>query len=181
MKSRIALYSPFILILLITIGWGVFFYYVSPVTIVHKIGIQNSYIVGFFMAVICGFSSVTGTTFYATIAALSHGGVNPLILGISGGVGLCISDYAFYFLVSKGTHIIDKHWSWVSKLIKKIMEKFPMWVLYVFIFIYSGFIPIPNDILLVTLAIGGIKFPKIAPYVFAGDIVSTLILTYLSH
>lgn len=32
-----------------------------------------------------------------------------------------------------------------------------------------------------TLAIGGTPFMKIAPYLFAGDIISTLLLAYLAQ
>lgn len=178
-RSWFKFYGVFILVILITVGWGVFFYYVSPTTVVAKIGIQNSYLVAFMVAVICGFSSITGTTFYVTIGALSNGGANPLLLGIIGGIGVCISDTAFYFLVSKGTHIVDKHYQKFSNFIKKWVKIVPGWVVNIGVFIYSGFVPIPNDVLLVALALAGTPFKKVAPYLFAGDIVSTLLIAYL--
>jgi hypothetical protein len=178
-KSWFKFYGVFILIVLITVGWGVFFYYVSPTTLVTKIGIDNSYLVAFFVAVICGFSSVTGTTFYVTIGALSNGGASPLLLGIIGGIGVCISDTAFYFLVSKGTHIINKHFIKFSNFIKKWVKIVPSFVVNIGVFIYSAFIPIPNDVLLVTLSLSRVPFKKVAPYLFAGDIVSTLLIAYL--
>ena len=158
-----------------------FFYFVSPTTLVEKIGIQNSYIVVFVLAVICGFSSLTTTTFYVAIAALSHGGAHPLLLGLSGGLGLCISDFAFYFFVRTGTPVIDKHWKKVSDFVKRLIGAMPDWLLYPFIFVYSTIAPVPNDILLIALAVGGTPFKKIAPFLFAGDIASTILLAYLSH
>ncbi len=181
MKHWLKFYGPFILILLIVIGWAIFFKYISPTEIVDKIGVQNSYLVAFILAVICGFSSISGATFYVSIAALSHGGANFFILGIVGGIGLCISDFAFYFVVSKGTHVIDKHWSKITTFIKTWVKRAPDWAVYVFIFLYSAFAPIPNDVILVTLAVSGYPFKKIAPYLFAGDIVSTLLLAYISR
>lgn len=180
-KSQLKFYGSFIVVILVVLGWVVFFNYVSPTAVVEKIGIHNSYLVAFFLAVICGFSSLTGTTFYVAIAALAHGGVNPALLGIIGGLGLCISDAAFFYVISKGTHVIDKHWESFSNFLKKHIKSAPDWLLYLFVFIYSGFIPIPNDVMLVTLAIGGTKFKKFAPYLFAGDIVSTLLLSYVAR
>ncbi len=181
MKSGLKFYGSFILVILVVLGWIALLNYISPTEIVEKIGIKNSYLVAFLLAVICGFSSFTGTAFYAALIAFSSGGAHPFILGIVGGLGLCISDLAFYFVISKGTHVIDRHWEKFSNFIKRLVKSAPDWVLYGFVFLYSGFMPIPNDVMLVTLAVGGTKFRKIAPYLFAGDIVSTLVLTYLAH
>jgi hypothetical protein len=172
-------YGPFILIVFITIGWGVFFYFVSPEVIIEKIGLQNSYIVAFIISAICGFSSITSTTFYVTIGALAKGGANPLLLGIAGGLGVCLSDFVFFYIISKGTTVIDKHWKKLTDFMKRMIAKMPEWLLFVFVFAYSGFFPAPNDILLVGLAFSGIPFKKIMPYLFAGDIVSTLLIAYL--
>lgn len=174
-------YGPFILLILITLGWVVLLRYIPPEEMVQKIGIQNTYLVAFIMAVICGFSSFTGSTFYIAIAALSHGGANFLLLGLAGGIGLCISDFVFYYVVVKGKHVIDKHWAGLSEWMKKWVTKSPEWATKGFVFLYSGFFPIPNDVMTVALAVAGMPFKKIAPYLFAGDIVSTILLAYLSR
>lgn len=181
MKSWLQFYGLFILVLLITIGWGVFFYYFSPVTIVQKIGIQNSYLVAFIVSAICGFSSITSTTFYVTIGALARGGANPFLVGLFGGLGVCLSDFLFFYVISKGTPVIDKHWKKLVDFMKRIITWMPNWMLYLVVFMYSAFFPTPNDLLLVALAFSGIPFKKIALYLFAGDIVSTLLVVYLLH
>lgn len=174
-------YGTFVLILLIIGGWIVFFHYISPEALVKKIGVENTYLVTFLLGVLCGFSSVTGTTFYVAVGTLAYGGANPLLLGIIGGMGLCISDFAFYYFISRGTHVIDKHWVKTSRFIKRFVTAMPRPVTYLFVFLYSAFVPIPNDIMLVTLAIGRTRFAKIAPFLFSGDIVSTIILAYLAQ
>lgn len=181
MNENIKFYGTFVTIIFIIIGWAIFFYFVPPDVLVSKIGIQNSYLVAFVLAVICGFSSITGSTFYVAIAALAHGGADPLILGVVGGLGLCISDFAFYFVVTKGTHVIDKHWQKLSNFIKRSVKIMPEWAVSVFVFLYSAFAPIPNDVVLVALAVAGVSFKKIAPYLFIGDLVSTLLLAYISQ
>ena len=174
-------YGPFALAVFIIAGWAILFYFISPKTLVGDIGIQNSYIVVFVLGIICGFSSATSSTFYVAVAALSHGGAHPLVLGLSGGLGLCISDFAFYFVVSRGTQTIETEWKSVSDFIKKWMKKAPTIAVYPFVFVYSAFSPLPNDIILVVLAVAKTPFKNIAPFLFAGDIVSTIILAYISH
>jgi hypothetical protein len=115
------------------------------------------------------------------VIALANGGSNPLIIGLSGGIGLCISDFAFYYVVSKGTHVIDKHWGGITEFIKKWMKIVPDWAVYTFVFFYSAFAPIPNDIMLATLAIGKYSFKKVMPYLFAGDILLVILMAYLSR
>ncbi len=177
--SWLKFYGPIILIVLITIGWGIFFHFVSPDSLVQKIGIQNSYLVAFIVSAICGFSSITSTTFYVTIGALAKGGANPLLLGITGGLGVCLSDFIFYYVISRSTYIIDRHWKKVTDFTARAIKILPDWMLHIFIFCYSAFFPAPNDILLVGLAFGKVPFRQIAPYLFAGDIVSTLLVAYL--
>lgn len=174
-------YGPFILIIVVIIGWALFFRYIPPEEFVSMIGVQNSYLIAFSLAVICGFTSLTGATFYITLAALAHGGASPLVLGLIGGIGLCISDAIFFYFISKGTHVIHRHWGGLATRIMYWMDTSPQWAVPLFIFGYSAFVPIPNDIVLVTLAVGRRPFKKIAPYLFVGDIVSTLLISYLSY
>jgi Zn-dependent protease with chaperone function len=181
MKSWFTVYGSFIIILFIIASWAVLFYFISPTSIVESIGIKNTYLVVFILALVCGFSSVTGATFYIALAALAHGGSNPYILGLVGGIGLCISDFLFYMLVSKGVRIVDVKWKKVSDRVKRWVRWMPEWGVKAFVYLYSAFAPIPNDFLLVTLAITGIPFKRIVLFLFAGDITSTLLLAYLSH
>lgn len=178
--TRLKTYLPLIITIVVLIGWAIFFYYVSPTVIVDYIGVKNAYLVAFILAVICGFSSLTGSTFYVALAALSHGGANPIILGLVGGIGLCISDYAFYFVASKGTSVIDTHWKKTTAFIRTWIYRVPDWLLYTIVFVYSAFAPIPNDVMLVALTLSDRPFKKFGPYLFAGDIASTLLLAYIT-
>jgi uncharacterized membrane protein YdjX (TVP38/TMEM64 family) len=55
----------------------------------------------------------------------------------------------------------------------------PEWPLYTFVFVYSGFFPLPNDVLIIALVFTKAPFKKFAPYLFVGDIISTLLIAYL--
>lgn len=180
-KSWLQLYGPALFLILITMGWILLFRYVTPEEIVEKLGVQNTYLVAFVVALLCGFSSFTGSTFYLLIGTLAYGGANPILLGLVGGVGLCISDSLFYYIVTKGRHVIDRHWVKLSSWIKEKLERAPKWAINSFVFVYSGFFPVPNDVMTAALAVGGTPFMRIAPYLFAGDIVSTMLLAFLAQ
>jgi hypothetical protein len=181
MKSPLKVYGIFGAIVLFIVGWAIFFHFVSPETLVDKIGIKNSYIVAFVVAVIAGFSSFTGTSFYVTIAALSNGGAHPIILGLVGGVGLFISDSIFYYVACRGKKIIEKHLEKLFRTIKKFVDWLPDWGVYTSVFICSAFIPIPNDIFLSVLVASDYEYKKFAPFLFAGNIVLVLILTHIAQ
>lgn len=82
MKHQTKLYITGAGIVLILIGWALFFHFLPVSELVDRIGIQNTYVAAFLLATIGGFSSFTGTSLYAALIALSHGGVNPLALGV---------------------------------------------------------------------------------------------------
>lgn len=184
MKSSTQIYVLVAVILFLLIGWAIFFHYIPPELIVKKIGIQNTYLAAFILAVVGGFSSITGTSLYATLAALAHGGgVNTLILGLVSGLGLFLSDSLFYIIANYGRNIIKKtadHWEKIFNKIQKWIRIAPDWIVYSGVYLYSAFMPIPNDILLAVLAVSGYSYRQFALYLFLGDMTATILLTHVA-
>lgn len=184
MKSSARLYLALGIVLLILAGWAVFFHFVPPETLVDKIGIENTYLATFILAIVGGFSSITGTSFYATLAAFAHGGtVNPLILGIVGGLGLFLSDSLFYFVANYAREMIRKtteRWEDIFNKIRRWVRIAPDWVVYAGIFLYVAFAPLPNDILLAVLVLSGYSYKQFALYLFLGDMTFTYLLTQVA-
>lgn len=170
-----------LIIALLLSGWALFFHYYPVSELVNDIGIQNTYVVAFLLAVIGGFSSITGTSVYAALVALAHGGVNPLALGLVGGLGLFISDTIFYFVAVKMkdiiTHITDR-WERVFRRIWKFVYRMPPVVVYIAVFLYTLFSPLPNDIVLAVLAISNYTYRRFWPFLLLGDVAFVLMLTY---
>lgn len=162
-------------------AWAIFFHFYPVEELVNDIGIQNTYFVAFMLSVIGGFSSITGTSVYAALVALAHGGVNPLILGIVGGLGLFVSDSIFYIVAVKLrsiiTHITSK-WDRMFRKIWRLMYKLPPYAVYIGVFLYAAFSPLPNDIMLAVLALSNYKYRQFAPFLFLGDMGIALTLTY---
>lgn len=80
-QAWLKIYGPFLFLILFTIGWVFLFRYISPEEIVERVGVKNTYVVAFVTALLCGFSSFTGSTFYLVIGTLAYGGANPLYIG----------------------------------------------------------------------------------------------------
>lgn len=159
--------------------WAIALIFVSPEEVIDKIGVRNSYLIVFLLAVIGGLSTITGTSFFATVATFANGGADPLLLGLIGGIGIFLSDSVFFFLAQQGAKVLkEKENSFRSKLLKSI-EKIPHWFVGIFVFLYVGFSPLPNDILMIALAIGKVRYSKIALPILFGSITIASITAFI--
>jgi hypothetical protein len=183
MANARRLYGIILVMLLLLAGWALFFHYFPIERLIEAIGIRNIYLAAFLLSVIGGFSFVTGTSLYAALIALSHGGVNPYILGTIAGIGIFLSDSLFYLLMLKArsylvgvtersSRITNEIWKWIYRM--------PSWVVFFGIYLYAAFMPIPNDILLAVLALSGYRYSEFLPFLLLGDLTMALLLTTVS-
>jgi hypothetical protein len=137
------------LIILILSGWMIFLYFVGPEEVVEYIGVENTYLAAFLLAVFGGISAVTGFSFFAAVATFSAGGANIFLLGIFGGLGVFISDTIFYIIARRAVKVLEEKQNrfliWLTKKIRQL----PLWLALVFVYLYLGFTPLPNDILMI--------------------------------
>lgn len=167
-----------VLIVLFLIGLNVLFYYKSPHEIVAYVGIENSYLLVFTIAAIGGLSTLTGTVLYTAIATFAAGGSTPWLLGIAGGIGIFISDSIFFYLAKIGHKSLPRSWErWVCP-IRNFIQKYPTWQVLIFVFAYLSFLPLPNDLLMIALVLGGYRYRTIAPIVFIGSLNIALVTAY---
>ena len=87
----------FWIILAFVVAWTVLLFFFSPKEIVEMIGVNNSYLVIFLVAVIGAFSSFTTFSAYPVIVTMAAGKLDPLLIGVVAGIGLAIGDTFFYF------------------------------------------------------------------------------------
>lgn len=153
----------------------------TPEEIVDYVGVENTYFVSFLLAVFGGLSTVTGVPFFTSVVAFASGGANPWLLGLFGGVGIFISDLIFFFVARYGAHIFRDTVKPVSLWLVSKMEKVSLKVVLIGVFIYIGFTPLPNDIIMIALAFTGIPFKRIAPVLLAGSITIVVLVAYLGE
>jgi len=164
------------LILLITL-----LYFVNPEEIVNKIGVRNGYILAFIVSFFGGFSAGGSISFISFLIILVTGGMNPIYLGLLSGVSLAIGDIIMFYIGSKGRELIKGKWDEKINKIAKIFEK-RKWlekIIPVIVYFYIGFMPLPNDVLILFLA--AIKYPakKMNVIIILGDITFALTITTL--
>jgi len=161
----------------------VFLYLIStnnPQELVEKVGIKNGYIIAFLASFLAGFSAVTTAIAYSIIGTLIAGGLNPLLLGLIGGLSLSMGDMLMFYIGSKGRRLVtgkyDKEIEYLSNKIKNSKaEKFMPLIAY----IYIAFTPLPNDWLILFLA--SIEYPPNKTYkiIVLGDFTLMLVFTLL--
>jgi membrane protein YqaA with SNARE-associated domain len=179
--DRSAKYLTVFLVVFALIAWGIFLYFIGPQKIVEFLGYQNSYIAAFIIALIGGTSVFTTASFYATIATLAAGGLNIFILALIAGIGAALGDSFFFFLGLKGRNMASPSFGKKLDKFSRWLHRLPDWIIPFFVFIYAGFIPLPNDVMMVSLALGKYKFRKIIPFVILGDIVLMLAISFLAR
>jgi len=158
----------------------IFLYYFSPEEIVSKIGVNNSYLILFFISFFGGFSAFGAFSFFATIITFVTGGLNPLYVGLIAGASLATGDLIMFFLGIKGREAIKgKLKVRLDKLSKKVTTKTEKFIPFI-IFIYIGLVPLPNDILILFLAMIKYKPKKVIIPLILGDFAFTLLLSFLS-
>lgn len=168
----------FISLLVLIIAWiGILLVY-PPTEIVGKIGVGNGYLIAFLVAAIGGITTFTGSSYYLIIATLAAGGLNPLLLGLAGGIGAGLSDSVFFFLGRGFRGLISRGRKERIKAIAQKLHNKPLWIAQLGTYLYIGFTPFPNDIIMIAAGVLHYKYRQIALPIFAGAITSTTLFAY---
>lgn len=162
--------------------WAVALVFISPEELVEKIGVENTYLVAFLLAAIGGLSTITGTSFFAAVATFASGGADPALLGLIGGAGIFLSDSVFFFLAQQAVKVfnIDSQSPFRQKVLGFI-SRVPDWLIGIFVFAYVGLSPLPNDILMIALALAKVRYRRIVLALIAGSITIVLITATLGE
>jgi len=157
-------------------------YFISPEEIINKIGVRNGYILAFVVSFFGGFSAGGSVSFISLLITFVVGGMNPVYLGLLAGTSLAIGDMIIFYAGSKGRELVRGKW---DKKIDKVANVFKKrkWlkkIIPIIAYVYIGFIPLPNDILILFLA--AIEYPvkKMNGIIILGDITFALMITILA-
>lgn len=170
-----------VLFLLVSSLFALLFFY-SPKELVGIIGVRNGYLLAFFVSFFGGFSAAGSVSFITILFTLTAGGMNPFYLALVSGFSLSIGDILMFYTAEKGRELIRGKWDRrIDKLSvifkqKKIFRKILPFLAY----IYVGFTPFPNDILIVSLA--ALRYPRklMVGILILGDVSFTLLLTTMA-
>ena len=172
MKKKYLFFFGFLSFLVV---WTFLFLFISPQELISFLGIENGYLLLFLIASLGGFSSFTLGIFLTVLFTLVSSGLNLYLLAFVGGLGLCLGDSLFYLLGTKGRIILTaRKQRWMEKLSLQIEKRHPFMIPFL-IFVYIGFTPLPNDILMVSLGIVNYSYLPL----IIGNMVAVLILVFL--
>lgn len=178
--KKLRKYGPFFVILLILIAVGVALLYFDPEAIITKVGVKNSYVVLFFLALIGGSSTFTSSSFYGSLVVFAAGGLNPVFMALAAAPGLFLSDVIYYFLGHEArVALLERYDKYVIR-ISKWLERHPN-AAPIAIYVYSGFTPFPGDLLMLVLAL--VKYPlrKVILPVLLGAFTLIFLVSFLAQ
>lgn len=172
-------YRKFFLFVLLLAAWVSIFSFIDIAAIAKSIPVAGAYGVAFFVALIGGVSVFTSSSYLATIVALSLGPANPVLLALSAGTALTLGDNLFYFFGTKGRQSLP------LPLVKRL-DRAAVWLegrsptfIKLFVFVYTGFTPLPADALMLGLSFAGYPIRKVLAPIFLGNITLVLLVALL--
>lgn len=147
----------FLIVLAIFLAWSLLLYTISPEEIVQRIGLHNSYLVLFFMALLGGTSIFLPFPYYLFTISFGAAGLNPLLLGICAGIGTLIGDTTSYYVAYHAGKVAPRKYSLVfQKVFDWATRRNPI-IFSLLVFFYASIVPLPDD--LITVPSGFIKYP----------------------
>ncbi len=152
-------------------GWSAALYFIGPENLVGFLGFTNTYLTSFVLGILGGSSLFTSTAYYVTIFSFAKTGLNPYVLGILGGLGLTIGDSLFYFLGRESSEIASGKFKKKIEAFGRWLSKKPKSVILLFSFLYTGFTPFPNDLLMISTGLSKYSYKIIAVGDLLGNIV----------
>lgn len=176
MKNNRKTYLVIGSIILFLAAWSILLLHISPLEIVEMIGTNNSLIVAFLVSCFGGLSSFTSASYYAMLTTFSSGGVTPILLGVSAGIGLTISDSLIYYLGTRGHEILSGNLREKADTLSDWINNQHEHIVQIFAYIYTGLTPLPNDLLTGSLGLAEYSYRRLLPALLLGNITLSILI-----
>ncbi len=156
MTHRFFRLLPRFLPLLSIIGFSLLFWFSSPEQVLSMVGVENAYLLIFFLALIGGLSTFSGVPYHVILIALAAGGLDPFLLGFVTAVGVMLGDSTSYYLGRQSVAIIPEQVLVRVRKLGFVKERYPRLLPFLF-FCFGALLPISNDI--ITIPMGILRYP----------------------
>jgi membrane protein YqaA with SNARE-associated domain len=164
-------------VLIFVIAWFALLWFIPVQSIIEYLGIRSTYGVVFLLSVLTGGSSFTAGALYSVIIALAQGGLSIIGLSIVSGIGSMAGDSLYYVLGNKSHEALSKKYKKRLIHVEQFLEKYPGFTPLI-VFCYAAFIPMPNDIMTISLGLSNYSYKKMVLPLFLGNIVYFAILLW---
>lgn len=176
-RRLITLFGLSAIFVLVVVGAFVLADYVTKSEIAQQIVSQFGYLGVIALAIIAGLNvlvPVPAATF--TPVFLAAGLWLPFII-LTLTLGTLIADLIGYWFGSWSREYVDAHYPRTMTFLQGLNERHARYVLPT-VFLYSAIVPLPNETIVIPLALLGFRFEQLLPALFLGNIVNQTFLAY---
>lgn len=162
--------AGYALVLVMVLAWSVALYYVTPDVIVSRLG-DHTWPAVFAAGVLGGTSILFPFPYYLVVATAAAGGANPMLVGLSAGLGVMIGETTSYLVGHAGRAVLPAKASEAFALLHRWVADTHSVRFYGFLFVYGSVMPLPNDVIVVPLGAAGVSYWRVILPLGAGNIV----------
>ncbi len=135
------------------------------------------YIGIFIISIISGFNLVVPIPIISFLPLFLESGLNQIITIIAISIGLTGGDILGYVIGNIGRDAMSDKSIRIQAHINSLHDRFPS-APYILLAVYSAFVPLPNEILVIPLAFLGYRLKYIFPIVFVGNFIFNILSAY---
>lgn len=177
---RIKKYALGLAPLVFFIGVSAYFYFFStPEGLVDLVGIENAYLLMFFVAFLGGLTTFNTVPYYSILLILANAGLNPLLLGLCSAGGVMFGDSTSYYVGYQGGTVIPPFLRNLFNKLHSTMTKHPK-VFPLVCFIYGSISPLSNDFITIPAGLARYPFFRMMIPLALGNVVFNVSLAYLA-
>lgn len=170
----------FLAAIALLLAWTVLLYFYSPVEIVSGLGVRNGYAFVFLAALFNGLTTIIATSFYPVLVTFNLGGLNLYLLSLVAGVSAALGNMIYFYIGYRGREALpvryEKH---VEGLSKWVARQHPFLIPFV-AFIYFGFTPLPNELMIITTSFAGYSYKHMILPLVLGNIALMYMVQYVA-
>ncbi len=133
---------------------------------------NHGYLGAFFISIFGNFSVFFPVPYVITIYAFGAT-LNPLLLGLSCGLGATIGEFSAYLIGRGGRRVIDERYGDKLETAKKLVQNYGMTIIFLF-----AVLPLPDDLLLIPLGMIRYDLKKAITAMFLGKLVMCTAVAY---
>ena len=144
-----------------------------PEMLVSYLGEEYTYLAVFLVGALGGVSTFTTVTYFGIVASFADAGLNIYLLSIVGGLGSAIGDTLFYFFGRNGRVVLNERTQKIIYRIRDKLENTHKALTPIFVYVYAGFTPLPNEFMTIPVGLSGIKYRWVIIPLILGNITVT--------
>ena len=134
----------------------------------------------FVAAIIAGVNVILPVPAAAFTPVFIEAGLTTPLIIISLAAGTLVADLIGYLIGHTSRELLAAKHPRVLVLTQKVSNKHPV-IVVSFVALYAGFVPLPNELILIPLALGGVPWRwLVLPLFFGAIMIQTLLVTGVS-